>query len=328
MSDAKSFESRVLEELRGGLEFYRIAFLGVTEFSADNLPQIRAHLHPLFEAALAAAPAYPDVEISEHVAPASDRGPALKLRVYRPKATKDQLSPCIYWIHGGGMVMCEARYDDADCCAYAEQVGAVVVSVDYRLAPEHPYPAGVDDCYAGLCWLANNAASLRVDALRIAVAGRSGGGVLAAATVLMARDRRGPAVHFQLLVYPMLDDRNNSASAIEFEDAVSWGARLNRSAWRAVLGDRAGAHGVPYYAAPARAENLEGLPPAFMQVGELEVFRDECIAYAQALLKAGVPCELHVHSGVYHGSDIFNPSASSSTRMAAERYSALRRAFE
>ena len=320
-----SFESRVLEELRPALQFYESAFLGVHVFTPDNLPAVRKHLHPMFHAA--STPPRDGKTAIEIVDIEGVDGGILQLRIYRPEEI-GKSAPCLYWIHGGGMVMCQAYYDDAECCAYAERARCVVVSVDYRLAPEYPYPEGVEDCYTGLRWLAANAESLSIDPARIAVGGRSGGGGLAAATALMARDRAGPALCFQLLIYPMLDDRNQTVSAREFADIPTWGGRLNASAWRAVLGEMAGSPETPAHAAPARADDLSRLPPALIQVGDLEVFRDENIDYAQRLVQAGVPCELHLYAGHYHGSDMFNPLASSSVRMSSERYGVLRRVFE
>lgn len=327
MTKPRSFEGRVLEEVRPGLEVFKAAFGGIGDFTPENMPAIRAHLDPIFEAGREAAPKFDDIEMFERqtTTEGPDK-PSVSLRIYRPRSAREPL-PCLYWIHGGGMVVGAARYDDGECSAYAHHVGCVVVSVEYRLAPESPYPHGVEDCYRGLKWLGENASSVGIDPARIAVGGRSGGGVLAAATVLIARDRGGPPLVYQLLIYPQLDDRNETPSAREFEDVVSWGAKTNRSAWKAVLGDKAGGADVPYHAAPARAKDLSRLPPALMQAGELEVFRDECIDYAMRLMQAGVPCELHVHPGLYHASDMFNPGAPSSRRMAAERYSALRRAF-
>lgn len=326
MTPKKTFESRVLPELQPGLDFFKIAFGVIRDFDRGSMDAIRAHLDPYFEAGVAAAPRYDDIAITERTVESTDGQGALKLRLYHPKSAQGLL-PCLYWIHGGGMVVGATRYDDPDCSHYARELNCVVVSVEYRLAPEHPYPEGVEDCYQGLKWLAGAAASVGVDPARIAVGGRSGGGILAAATVLIARDRGGPAICYQLLIYPMLDDRNLTPSAVEFADVPSWGGRMNIAAWKAVLGARAGTADVPYHAAPARATDLSGLPPALMQVGELEVFRDECIDYASRLLKAGVPCELHVHPGCYHASDMFNPGAPSTRRMSNERISALQRAF-
>lgn len=210
---------------------------------------------------------------------------------------------------------------------YAIAVGCVVVSVDYRLAPEHAYPAALEDCYAALTWCAERHGDLGIDASRIAIGGESAGGGLAAATALLARDRQGPAVRYQLLAYPMLDDRNNTPSALEFVDIPSWSSQHNGSGWRAVLGENAGGVDVSPYAAPARETDLSGLPPALIQVGELDVFRDEDILYATRLMQAGVATELHVYPGAFHGWDAAVPEASQSVGAVQERIAALRRAL-
>lgn len=321
-----SFESRIRPELLPGLQGYRAIGLSEPGFTVEEIPQIRAAAKAAFAAALSQVPPNTRVQAEDRWVPGMNGAPDILLRIYRPLAATGIL-PCIYWIHGGGMILAEMAFDDPDCQAYAEQVGCVVISVAYRLAPEHPYPCGMEDCYAGLSWAAAHAAELGIDETRIAIAGRSGGACLAAATALWARDHNGPALAYQLLIYPMLDDRNQTASATEFGDILSWSRKHNRSAWKALLGDAAGTADVSQYAAPARATDFSRLPPTLIQVGELEVFRDESVAYAQALMKAGVACELHVYPGLYHGSDMFNPAAESSRDMAAERFSALKRAL-
>jgi acetyl esterase/lipase len=262
----------------------------------------------------------------DRLIPGPDGTSELRLRIYRPL---DALSilPCLYWIHGGGMILGTVEEDDVECEWYAGHVGCVVVSVEYRLAPEHPHPAPVEDCYAGLRWTAMAASELGVDPARIAVGGASAGGGLAAATVLLARDRGGPAVAFQLLIYPMLDDRNATPSAVEFTGIPTWSHEHNRFGWQALLGEDAGGADVPAYAAPARAENLSDLPPALIQVGELDVFRDEDIDYATRMLRAGVATELHVYPGAFHGWDIFCPTADASIQARDERLRGLRRAL-
>nr|WP_062334514.1 alpha/beta hydrolase [Herbidospora sakaeratensis] len=248
----------------------------------------------------------------------------LRLRVYRPAGAGDEPLPCLYWIHGGGMVLGLPEMDDSRISRFVEALGCAAVSVDYRLAPEHPYPIPFDDCYRGLVWTAENAATLGVDADRLAVGGNSAGGGLAAGLALMARDRGGPRLCFQLLLCPMLDDRDDTASAAQFEQAVSWPRGNNRFAWRAYLGDLTDA---PVYAAPARATDLSGLPPAYLDVGDLEVFRDEDAHYALRLAAAGVPVEFHLWPGAFHGFAGAQPDTPIGRRSTAEQIEALRRGF-
>ncbi len=199
-------------------------------------------------------------------------------------------------------------------------VGLVAVSVDWRRAPEHPYPAEIDDCYAALRWVYTEAERLGVDADRIAVGGASSGGGTAAGLALLARDRGGPPIAFQLLVYPMLDDRTDGASHAWLNDTNLWHPRKNALAWAAYLG---GADPVPVYAAPARAEDLRGLPPAFVAVGDLDLFAEEDARYAARLIAAGVPTELHVYPGGVHGFDVFVPDGGLSRRLARDRDDSL-----
>ncbi|WP_239096951.1 alpha/beta hydrolase [Asanoa ferruginea] len=250
---------------------------------------------------------------------------SVPVRVFRPVGVSGPL-PGLLWIHGGGLLVGSARSDAAPV-GYTAAAPCVTVSVDYRLAPEDPYPAQVDDCYAALSWFFDNAAALGVDPARIAIGGGSAGGGLAAATALRWRDAGGPSLAFQMLVAPMLDDRGRTASSSAFDDPrLGWTASSNRYAWRALLGDAAGGPDVSEYAAPARATDLAGLPPTYLCVGELEVFRDECVDYAARLMRAGVPTELHVFPGAFHGWEFF-PSAAISLRSVEERTSSLRRAL-
>jgi acetyl esterase/lipase len=207
------------------------------------------------------------------------------------------------------------------------EIGCVVVSVDYRLAPDTPHPGPVEDCYAALRWFHANAAALGVDSGRIAIGGESAGGGLAAALALLARDRAEVPVVFQLLIYPMLDDRTViSPEPHPFAGEFIWTAQSNRFGWRALLGQEPGSPGVSPYAAAARAENLAGLPPAFVSVGALDLFLDENIAYAQRLLRAGVPSELHVYPGAYHGFDLAF-EADVTRRFRRDSLQALKRAL-
>jgi acetyl esterase/lipase len=291
----------------------------------EDLPDIRAQMNAM-RAAMAPVALDERVTIEDRMVPGPEGEPDIRLRIYR-LADQEGAVPGVYWIHGGGMIIGDPEMDDPRMVEYVVQLGCVAVSVDYRLAPEHPHPAPVEDCYAGLVWTAKNAAELGIDPDRLAVGGLSAGGGLAAGTVLLARDRGGPALAFQLLVCPMLDDRNVTPSSREFAEAVVWNRDANLFGWTALLGDAAGSDDVSPYAAPARATDLSGLPPAYIDVGELEVFRDECIDYAQRLVQAGVSTEFHLYPGAFHGFDGMIPEAEISRRAAAERVVALRRAL-
>ncbi len=234
--------------------------------------------------------------------------PAIRVRLYRPEALR-RPAPALYWIHGGGFVQGAPEQDDRTCIAFARELGIVVASVDYRLAPGHPFPAPLDDVYAGLQWLAGNAGRLGVDPRRIMVGGASAGGGLAAGLTLLARDRGVVSPVFQLLVYPMLDDRTVLRTGVDTTYLRGWIPQNNRFGWSAYLGREPGGPGVSDYAAPARCEDLSGLPPAWIGVGTNDLFHDEDVDYARRLREAGVACELFVVDGAFHGFDaIFSGS--------------------
>ena len=247
---------------------------------------------------------------------------SVDVRYYRPSES-DAAVPTLLWIHGGGYVVGSAAQDDAKCQALCHAVGCGVVSVDYRLAPEHPYPTPLEDCYGALTWAIENADELGIDTTHLAVGGASAGGGLAAGLALLARDRGEISLCFQLLVYPMLDDRNVEDDS-DWKPPI-WSLRHNRYGWRAYLGDRFGAGDIPGYAAPARATDLSGLPPAYIPVGEIDLFLDEDLAYARSLQAAGVSAEVHVYPGAFHGFDSLAPDADVARRMQSETYAALRR---
>ncbi|MEV7853656.1 alpha/beta hydrolase [Streptomyces sp. NPDC088183] len=280
------------------------------------------------EAMAAAAPPFtlPEgVELSEHSVPGAVGTPEVPVAVFRPAGAGTAL-PAVLYVHGGGFILEEGDGDRALAARWAAELGAVVVSVRYRLAPEHPYPAATDDCYAALEWLAANAAGLGVDRARIAVAGMSAGGGLTAALTLLARDRGGPVPCFQLLDIPELDDRLETSSMREFTDTPVWNRPNAVRSWRAYLGaDRDPAAPVPAYAAPARAENLAGLPPAYVAVSDLDPLRDEGLDYALRLVRAGVPTELHLFPGTFHGAAGFVPDTAVTRRMSEGALDALRR---
>ena len=272
------------------------------------------------------APEMPDsVEVTDHHAEAAD-GHEVLVRVYRPKERRDR-SPGLYWIHGGGMVLGDVGMDDASCAAIASDLDVVVASVDYRLAPEFPYPTPLEDCYRGLVWFFEQAEALGLDTARIAVGGASAGGGLAAGLALLARDRKQVSPCFQLLRFPMLDDRNDTPSSYMIDDSRLWNRDANAVAWSAYLDANNSADDVAYYAAPTRATDLGGLPPAIVTVGSLDIFLDEDTAYAQALLTAEVACELHVYPGAFHGSSSFVPHSDISQRWHRDEMAALDQAL-
>ncbi|HEX4218133.1 MAG TPA: alpha/beta hydrolase [Acidimicrobiales bacterium] len=293
-------------------------------YDADRLDQIRAGLRAVIDGTPLTRP--DTVSVEDVTVPGPPGDPDVTLRVYRPTVATD-LVPGLYWMHGGGMMIGSMDMDDALLVGAAEQLGVAVVSVEYRLAPEHPDPAPVEDCYAGLVWTAAHASDYGIDGNRIAVGGASAGGGLAAGTALLARDRGGPHVAFQLLLEPMLDDRFVTFSSTQYEGSVIWDRSDNARGWASLLGDRAGSDSVSPYAAPARATDLTGLPPALIDVGEVETFRDECIEYARRLFAAGVPTELHVYPGAFHGFDLLAPDSAIARLAWHLRWNALARAL-
>jgi acetyl esterase/lipase len=292
----------------------------------DDLPAIREFGKKMFESLAASLPDFPHVAKEDRTVPGPPGAPEVPVRIYRPGASTGTL-PGLFWIHGGGYVLGNIQQDDFLMQHLIEAVGCVAVSVEYRLAPEHPFPAPVEDCYAALTWTINHAGELGIDPGRIAVGGASAGGGLAAGLVLLARDRGEASVAFQLLISPMIDDRDASPSSEAFAAAPVWSRQDNRNGWRAYVGDAAGGAHVSPYAAAARATDLTNLPPTFIAVGSHEVFLDEDVEYALRLARAGNFVELHVYPRAFHGWDVFAPTAAISQRFAAERDHALKRAW-
>lgn len=300
-----------------------LAFLPDNLMDLSDLESAVTLLMSLLAGAPAEVPA--GVVVEDHHVPATD-GHELMIRVYRPLAPRAS-SPCLYWMHGGGLVLGNVAMDDARCIEIVEQLNIVVASVEYRLAPAFPYPVPLDDCYAGLEWLFNSAGTLGLAADRIAIGGGSAGGGLAAGLALLARDRGQLHPCFQLLRYPMIDDRNSTDSSHAVTDMRVWNRSANLVGWGAYLGDAAGSADVSQYAAAARATDLSGLPPAIVTVGELDMFLDEDIEYARRLLGAGVSTELHVYGKCVHGSDALVPHAEASQRWKRDELEALNRAL-
>ncbi len=260
--------------------------------------------------------AFPPAEVSDRVVRSDYRVPGppeVPVRVHRARGAEGLL-PCVYSIHGGGYVMGSYDMDDARFDSWCPDLGVVGVSVEYRLAPEVPYPGPLEDCYCGLRWVYDQAEELGIDRDRIGVAGGSAGGGLAAALALLARDRGEVPLRFQLLDCPMLDDRQRTPSS-QLDGLAVWSRESNTFGWQSYLGDLYGGE-VPYTAAPARCEDLRGLPPAFVSVGTVDGFRDEDIDYATRLNQAGIPCELHVYPGACHG---YQMAAGSAVAIQSER---------
>ena len=268
-----------------------------------------------------------DVSIKRVQIPGPEGAPDIEVIVYRPARTG--ALPVLLTIHGGGYMFGSAADTGPGDVRTAAELGCLVVSVEYRLAPETVAPGAVEDCYAALHWLHSNADVLSLDPRRIAVGGQSAGGGLAAALALLARDRGEIPICFQLLIYPMLDDRTAGRNAAEDNPHTGefvWTRESNRAGWQAFLGHQPGAAAVTPYAVAARATNLAGLPPAYITVGMLDLFLEEDVEYAQRLMAAGVPTELHVLPGAYHGFELA-AEAELTRRSEAERRAALQRAF-
>ncbi|SEG82355.1 Acetyl esterase/lipase [Thermomonospora echinospora] len=266
-------------------------------------------------------------DVTERRVPGPQGAPDVSLLICRPTGATAPL-PAVYYVHGGGMIMGDNRTGIEEPLDWARELGLVLVSVEYRLAPDHPHPAPVEDCYAGLVWTAGNAAELGIDPDRLIVAGTSAGGGLAAALALMVRDRGGPTPAGQVLLCPMLDDRNETPSSHQMEGLGIWDRNSNDTGWTALLGESRGGPDVSPYAAPARAEDLSGLPPTFIDVGSAETFRDEDVAYATRIWQAGGQAELHVWPGGFHGFDMLAPHAALSQDARAARLRWLRRLLE
>jgi acetyl esterase/lipase len=292
----------------------------------NEIPVARVKMKKMVTALLANLPQVEGVSSEDQFAPGSEGRPAVRVRVYQPTERPSKL-PALYWIHGGGYVMGDIEQDDRLMKQLVKRIGCVAVSVDYRLAPEHPFPEPVEDCYAGLKWLSAHANELGVEPSRIAIGGASGGGGLAAGLALLTRDRGEVRVAFQLLIYPMIDDRNVTPASYAITDPRMWNRESNRLGWRAYLGRDGGGADVSPYAAATRATDLKNLPPAYIPVGALDLFVDENIEYAQRLIQAGVPTELHVYPGAFHGFDLFAPSATVSKQFKADRDNALKHAL-
>lgn len=284
----------------------------------DDIPALRA--------AIKSEPVdFPEnVLVEDVMIPGLNNDPDVKVRLYKPIDLAKE-SPCLLWMHPGGMTIGDANMEDLTSAQRAVDHSCLVASVDYRLAPENPYPSAPDDCYAALLWFANNASELGISSSRIAIGGASAGAGLAASTSLRARDESGPEIVFQLLTYPMLDHRNTNPSSYGvMDDFRVWNRKANLISWEAYLGDLTD---IPAYASPSLEVNLSNLPPTMISVGALDNFVDECIDFAQRLMQAGVRTDLRVYGGAFHGSVGFVSHSPISIEWAKAENDALHRAL-
>ncbi|MCY3831374.1 MAG: alpha/beta hydrolase [Chloroflexi bacterium] len=263
-----------------------------------------------------------DVTVAERMIPGPDC--EIPLAIYQPPAPAPRGG--LLWLHGGGYIVGVER-DDARCIEFAEVVGCTVVSVGYRLAPESTYRESVADSFTALNWMVDSASELGIDARRVAIGGGSAGGGLSAGLALYNRDNQGPELAFQLLIYPMIDDRHDTPSGREVTHPTIWNRDVSFKAWKMYLGEEYGADEVSPYAAATRATDLAGLPPALVTVGTMDLFRDENIDYAQRLMAARVATDLQVYPGVYHGAEMLVPAADVSRRMREGYLAPLKRAI-
>lgn len=267
------------------------------------------------------------VAVNEHLAPGFAGGPPVRVRLYTHAGLRHP-APVVYQIHGGGFLFGTAEMGDPRNRQLAKALGAALVSIEYRLSPEHPYPAALDDCYAVLLWLHSQGPSLGLDPTRVALRGESAGGGLATALSLKAHGQGGPGILFQLLVSPMLDDRTCTVKEPNpYTGEFIWDRQSNHFGWSSWLGRPAGSANVPHLAAPARASDLSGLPPTMIATGALDLFVDENIEFTKRLIRAGVPTELYVAAGAFHGFEVLAPDAEVSRAFMEHCETSLRRAF-
>jgi acetyl esterase/lipase len=287
-------------------------------FSLETLPAIRANMQYPFP-----QPLNPDVDVRRETIPGT---PPVEVLICCPKTSRSDRGGILH-IHGGGFVLGSTALVEPVARNMAAELDCVIVSVEYRLAPETRFPGALEDCYAALGWMIANARALGVNPKRIGVMGESAGGGLAAALALYARDKGEHKLAFQHLFYPMLDDRTCATKDPHpFAGEFVWTAEKNRIGWAALLGTEPGSDGVSPYASPARAKSLAGLPPTFISTGALDLFLEEDMDYARRLLRGGVPTEFHIYPGAYHGFDFVATAAVAQTSRR-DRFAALKRAL-
>lgn len=306
---------RIDPELRDILEVIPKLDLSKLQETREQIKQMGEAMHVPYE---------DSIEVIDLAIDSYETNYQVPIRLYKPKGATENV-PGLIWIHSGGFVLGNLDWENNICQRIVRDVGCTVLSVDYRLAPEFPYPTPLEDCYSALKWFAENAEEYGVDANTIGVAGASAGGGLTAGLALLARDRKGPNIVFQMPLYPMINDRNNTPSNIEIQENLVWNHELNEGAWNMYLAGENGKENVPIYAAPARATDLTNLPPAYIAIGQLDPFRDETLTYVTKLCQAGVDVEFHLYPGAFHGFENVAPNADVSIRTTTEYVQAVKR---
>ena len=303
--------------------FYELLPDGI---NLNDIPAMRIVFNKLFKAMEQESPKITGVITSDHYACGAGNQPDVLVRIYQPEKRPDTL-PALVWIHGGGYVLGNINCDDLKVKQMTLALNCVIASVEYRLAPEHPFPAPLEDCYTVLKWLKDNSTKFGIDASNIAIGGASAGGGLAAGLGLLARDRGEIDVSYQFLIYPMIDDSNIKQTCDDIPDTPVWSRANNLTGWRAYLSDQFGSDNISPYGAPTRASNLSGLPPTYIGVGTADLFREENISYARKLMDANVKTDFHVYPDGFHGFDILANESDLAQRFITEQMNIVSQAL-
>ena len=266
-----------------------------------------------------------DIEVRDFLVPSSNQDRNIALRAYSAKNGRDnELKPCLFYVHGGGMIMGDLETGNLQCLSFASRFNLIVIAIDYRKSPEFPYPAAINDCFDGITWIASNCELFDIDPTNIGIYGSSAGGGLALGTALKIRDAGLAILKYMLPIYPMIDNSNSSASSLEITNLGIWDRDTNLAAWNWYLNGAI----ADEYAAPARAEDLSKLPPCYSDVGNFDLFRDENSLFFERLAMAGVPTEFKVFPGAFHGSENLAPESALSKEIWENRFRALQRFIE
>jgi acetyl esterase/lipase len=292
----------------------------------EDIAAMRNMPNNMMAAMQARQPRITGVRSLDRKVPGPSGGPDVAIRIYEP-VKRPKTLPALLWMHGGGYMLGNIDQEDLSAKRYTLAGKCVTVTVEYRLAPENPFPAPLEDCYAALKWLGAHAGEIGVDPQRIVIGGASAGGGLAAGLALLARDRGEVDISYQFLLFPMLDDCNTAPASETIPDTLLWTRESNRMGWRAYLGREPGGKNVSPYASACRAKDLTGLPPAYIAIGDLDLFLQEGLTYAGRLIAAGVATELHVYPGACHGFDMMAPEAKIARQANEDFYRALKKAL-